>query len=148
MPDRILYRDPRRQPKLASPSENERVIGLLHEEIEAAVQAHVIGGDPDEADYGHARGNLARDWVELARHEGWRVPGEEQRAQARRLEDGTPDPEDVYRRNVSAAEACIRNLLEGRYYSDWQLSGIESAIARRHGRPFPPSAYQQQEKML
>jgi len=128
-------------PRLASPGENARVRALYIEERDKMAAERADGWAPSEADRSHARGQLAREWVDLAKREpGVKMPAEERRS---RSSARTP-----LQHQVDAAEKHIRWLDAGELLSNWQLTGIEATICARRGWPLPPAAYQAQESLL
>lgn len=141
--DRGLWEDETGGVQKASPRENERVRTLLEGELTRWVnqeEARVGEHQSREDMFGHARKQLARDWVELSKRLGLKVPGVPARAP---LAPG----ESAVEKQVDAAHTRIRQFQAGRNEQDWVLVGIESVVCDRRGLALPSKAYQTQRAL-
>jgi len=142
-----LYRN-RRRIGMTSPTENRRVRTIY------LTDKHMVLGHPDPPHEpgceclrcGDFRGDLARDWVDMAERAQAMsdvelvVPGLKFR---RPLRPG----QSVRDRRVDAARTRIRHFEVGDDQLDWVLIGIETTICDRRGRPYPGAAYRAQGRL-
>lgn len=127
---------------MASEPEYQRVLHLYVEELRKVTKDDVrCKCDACKA----FRGAFARDWVRVATDAGLKVPGSELRTERRPEEDPNTWLED---RKVDGARVRLRQFVAGHRENRWVLVGIETTIADRNGRAYPPEAYTTQGRLL
>lgn len=124
--------------RLASIPENTRVRELVREEIERNVAADTRDRKNKQ---GLAFRDFAEDWIHIARKNGLRVPG----AKTKQVRVNYRTDEE---HRVNSAATIVRNFLRHESnLSTWMLVGMETVICDRHGKAYPPGAYQVQHTL-